>query len=136
MLCILSVDSWQHLSRCLKFVSQVRSDFCGRVFIHRMVCVLLQFLSASQKITELLNDVERLKQALNGLSQLTYSSGSPTKRQSQLVDTLQQRVRDLQQQLAVSVPGTEGWGRRSELVSVTVCERVCECECVAVSVCV
>lgn len=71
-----------------------------------MVNAFLPFLSVSQKITELLNDVERLKQALNGLSQLTYSSGGPTKRQSQLVDTLQQRVRDLQQQLAVSVcPG-------------------------------
>lgn len=68
----------------------------------------LQPPSVSQKITELLNDVERLKQALNGLSQLTYTSGSPSKRQSQLVDTLQHRVRDLQQQLAVSVQGTRG----------------------------
>ncbi|XP_076781558.1 uveal autoantigen with coiled-coil domains and ankyrin repeats isoform X2 [Arvicanthis niloticus] len=59
-----------------------------------------QIEAKDNKITELLNDVERLKQALNGLSQLTYSSGSSTKRQSQLVDTLQQRVRDLQQQLA------------------------------------
>lgn len=59
-----------------------------------------QIEAKDNKITELLNDVERLKQALNGLSQLTYSSGSPTKRQSQLVETLQQRVRDLQQQLA------------------------------------
>lgn len=59
-----------------------------------------QIEAKDNKITELLNDVERLKQALNGLSQLTYSSGGPTKRQSQLVDTLQQRVRDLQQQLA------------------------------------
>lgn len=55
-----------------------------------------------QKITELLSDVERLKQALNGLSQLTYTSGSPTKRQSQLVDALQHQVKALQQQLAVS----------------------------------
>lgn len=74
----------------------------------------LQPPSVSQKITELLNDVERLKQALNGLSQLTYTSGSPSKRQSQLVDTLQHRVRDLQQQLAVSVQGTEGRGQLSE----------------------
>ncbi|XP_060231440.1 uveal autoantigen with coiled-coil domains and ankyrin repeats isoform X2 [Meriones unguiculatus] len=58
-----------------------------------------QIEAKDNKITELLSDVERLKQALNGLSQLTYS-GSPTKRQSQLVDTLQHRVRDLQQQLA------------------------------------
>lgn len=54
------------------------------------------------KITELLNDVERLKQALSGLSQLTSPSGGPSKRQSQLVDTLQQQVKSLQQQLAVS----------------------------------
>lgn len=59
-----------------------------------------QIEAKDNKITELLNDVERLKQALNGLSQLTYTSGSSTKRQSQLVDTLQHRVRDLQQQLA------------------------------------
>ncbi|XP_055990903.1 uveal autoantigen with coiled-coil domains and ankyrin repeats isoform X3 [Sorex fumeus] len=52
------------------------------------------------KITELLNDVERLKQALNGLSQLTYASGSPSRRQSQLVDSLQLQVKTLQQQLA------------------------------------
>nr|XP_020041268.1 uveal autoantigen with coiled-coil domains and ankyrin repeats isoform X3 [Castor canadensis] len=53
-----------------------------------------------RKITELLSDVERLKQALSGLSQLTYSGGSPTRRQSQLVDTLQHQVKTLQQQLA------------------------------------
>lgn len=61
------------------------------------------------KITELLNDVERLKQALNGLSQLTYTSGSPSKRQSQLIDTLQQQVRSLQQQLAVSTRPAGPW---------------------------
>ena len=60
------------------------------------------FSSLFNKITELLNDVERLKQALNGLSQLAYSSGSPSKRQSQLMDALQHQVRSLQQQLAVS----------------------------------
>ncbi|XP_027270639.1 uveal autoantigen with coiled-coil domains and ankyrin repeats isoform X2 [Cricetulus griseus] len=59
-----------------------------------------QIEAKDNKITELLNDVERLKQALHGLSQLTYTSGSPTRRESQLVDTLQHRVRDLQQQLA------------------------------------
>ena len=61
------------------------------------------------KITELLNDVERLKQALNGLSQLTYGSGSPSKRQSQLIDGLQQQVRSLQQQLAVSTWDLQGF---------------------------
>lgn len=59
-----------------------------------------QIEAKDNKITELLNDVERLKQALNGLSQLTYTSGSPSKRQSQLIDTLQQQVRSLQHQLA------------------------------------
>ncbi|KAM5337952.1 uveal autoantigen with coiled-coil domains and ankyrin repeats isoform 2-T2 [Glossophaga mutica] len=59
-----------------------------------------QIEAKDNKITELLNDVERLKQALNGLSQLTYTSGSPSKRQSQLIDTLQHQVRSLQQQLA------------------------------------
>lgn len=54
------------------------------------------------KITELLNDVERLKQALNGLSQLTYTSGIPAKRQNQQVEMLQNQVKTLQQQLAVS----------------------------------
>ncbi|KAF7473293.1 Hypothetical predicted protein [Marmota monax] len=42
----------------------------------------------------------KIKQALNGLSQLTYTSGSPAKRQSQLIDTLQHQVKALQQQLA------------------------------------
>lgn len=72
-----------------------------------MVYVSLQFLSVSQKITELQRDVERLKQELNDLSQLTYTSGSLSKPQSQLVDTLQHQVKNLQQQLAVSVQGTE-----------------------------
>lgn len=60
------------------------------------------FLFVCFKITELLNDVERLKQALNGLSQLMYTTGVPSKRQSQQVEMLQSQVRTLQQQLAVS----------------------------------
>ncbi|KAM6203146.1 uveal autoantigen with coiled-coil domains and ankyrin repeats isoform 3-T3 [Rhynchocyon petersi] len=59
-----------------------------------------QIQEKDNKITELLNDVERLKQALNGISQLPYMSGSPSKRQSQLVETLQHQVKSLQQQLA------------------------------------
>ncbi|XP_058150410.1 uveal autoantigen with coiled-coil domains and ankyrin repeats isoform X2 [Dasypus novemcinctus] len=59
-----------------------------------------QIEAKDNKITELLNDVERLKQALNGLSQLTYTTGSPTRRQSHLVETLQHQVKSLQQQLA------------------------------------
>ncbi|XP_061671394.1 uveal autoantigen with coiled-coil domains and ankyrin repeats isoform X6 [Syngnathoides biaculeatus] len=53
-----------------------------------------------KKITELLTDVERLKQALNGLSQLAYTSNAPSKRQTQHIDTLQTQIKNLQQQLA------------------------------------
>ncbi|XP_022623993.1 uveal autoantigen with coiled-coil domains and ankyrin repeats isoform X1 [Seriola dumerili] len=53
-----------------------------------------------KKITELLTDVERLKQALNGLSQLAYTSNAPNKRQTQHIDTLQAQIKSLQQQLA------------------------------------
>ncbi|XP_051012558.1 uveal autoantigen with coiled-coil domains and ankyrin repeats [Acomys russatus] len=59
-----------------------------------------QIEAKDSKISELLNNVERLKQALSGLSQLPYVSGSPSKQRSQLVDTLQHQVKDLQQQLA------------------------------------
>ncbi|KAM6257048.1 uveal autoantigen with coiled-coil domains and ankyrin repeats isoform 2-T2 [Porphyrio hochstetteri] len=59
-----------------------------------------QVEAKDNKITELLNDVERLKQALNGLSQLTYTSGIPSKRQNQQVELLQNQVKTLQQQLA------------------------------------
>ncbi|XP_008402865.1 uveal autoantigen with coiled-coil domains and ankyrin repeats protein isoform X2 [Poecilia reticulata] len=53
-----------------------------------------------KKITELLTDVERLKQALNGLSQLTYTSSTPNKRQTQQVDAMQAQITSLQLQLA------------------------------------
>ncbi|NXN29867.1 UACA protein, partial [Nycticryphes semicollaris] len=59
-----------------------------------------QVEAKDNKITELLNDVERLKQALNGLSQLTYTTGIPSKRQNQQVEMLQNQVKSLQQQLA------------------------------------
>ncbi|XP_009867212.1 PREDICTED: uveal autoantigen with coiled-coil domains and ankyrin repeats [Apaloderma vittatum] len=59
-----------------------------------------QVEAKDNKITELLNDVERLKQALNGLSQLTYTAGIPSKRQNQQVEMLQNQVKTLQQQLA------------------------------------
>nr|XP_009684658.1 PREDICTED: uveal autoantigen with coiled-coil domains and ankyrin repeats isoform X1 [Struthio camelus australis] len=59
-----------------------------------------QVEAKDNKITELLNDVERLKQALNGLSQLTYTSGIPSRRQNQQVEILQNQVQMLQQQLA------------------------------------
>ena len=60
-------------------------------------------MSVLPQITELLADVERLKQALNGLSQLAYAGGAPNKRQTQHIDALQGQVKSLQQQLAVSV---------------------------------
>ncbi|XP_045888585.1 uveal autoantigen with coiled-coil domains and ankyrin repeats [Micropterus dolomieu] len=53
-----------------------------------------------KKIAELLTDVERLKQALNGLSQLAYTSNAPNKRQTMHIDTLQAQIKSLQQQLA------------------------------------
>ncbi|XP_066510670.1 uveal autoantigen with coiled-coil domains and ankyrin repeats-like isoform X1 [Hoplias malabaricus] len=53
-----------------------------------------------KRITELLADVERLKQALNGLSQLAYTGNTPNKRHTQHIDTLQAQVKSLQQQLA------------------------------------
>ncbi|NXO76756.1 UACA protein, partial [Sitta europaea] len=59
-----------------------------------------QVEAKDNKITELLNDVERLKQALNGLSQLTYTTGIPSKRHNQQVEVLQSQVKTLQQQLA------------------------------------
>ncbi|XP_038669139.1 uveal autoantigen with coiled-coil domains and ankyrin repeats-like isoform X1 [Scyliorhinus canicula] len=58
-----------------------------------------QIEAKDSKITELLNDVERLKQALNGLSQLSYSANNP-KRPSQQMEALQIQIKDLQQQLA------------------------------------
>lgn len=54
------------------------------------------------QITELLTDVERLKQALSGLSQLAYTSNTPSKRQTQHTDAMQAQIKSLQQQLAVS----------------------------------
>ncbi|KAG8014404.1 Uveal autoantigen with coiled-coil domains and ankyrin repeats [Nibea albiflora] len=44
--------------------------------------------------------LKRLKQALNGLSQLAYTSNAPNKRQTQHIDTLQAQIKSLQQQLA------------------------------------
>ncbi|CAN9506589.1 unnamed protein product [Ophioblennius macclurei] len=57
----------------------------------------LQTEAKDKKISELLVDVERLKQALNGLSQLAYSSSAPKRHN---VETLQAQIKSLQQQLA------------------------------------
>lgn len=58
----------------------------------------LQTEAKDKKITELLTDVERLKQALNGLSQLAYTNAP--KRSTQHTESLQNQVKSLQQQLA------------------------------------
>lgn len=47
-------------------------------------------------------EVVKLKEALNSLSQLSYSTSS-SKRQSQQLEGLQQQVKQLQNQLTVSV---------------------------------
>eukprot|EP00063_Salmo_salar_P057125 XP_014031960.1 PREDICTED: uveal autoantigen with coiled-coil domains and ankyrin repeats protein-like isoform X1 [Salmo salar] len=67
------------------------------------------------QISELLTDVERLKQALNGLSQLAYAgNAAPNKRQMQHIDTLQAQIKSLQQQLAVS----DAESQHREVVSI------------------
>ncbi|KAG2466405.1 RAI14 protein, partial [Polypterus senegalus] len=53
------------------------------------------------KIDELTKEVSKLKDALNSLSQLSYTTSTP-KRQNQQVDLLQQQVKQLQLQLSVS----------------------------------
>lgn len=55
------------------------------------------------QIDDLSREVGKLKDALNSLSQLSYSSGSPSKRlqQNQQLETMQQQVKQLQYQLAV-----------------------------------
>lgn len=55
------------------------------------------------QIDDLSREVAKLKEALNSLSQLSFSAGSPSKRQQQLqqLDGLQTQIRQLQYQLAV-----------------------------------
>ena len=55
-------------------------------------------------------EVAKLKEALNSLSQLSYSTSS-SKRQSQQLEALQQQVKQLQQQLAVSGRVSAAWLR-------------------------
>ncbi|XP_075945756.1 ankycorbin isoform X2 [Anarhichas minor] len=62
----------------------------------------------NKRIDDLSREVGKLKDALNSLSQLSYSSGSPSKRQqqnqqlSQQLETTQQQIKQLQYQLAES----------------------------------
>ncbi|XP_007901302.2 ankycorbin isoform X1 [Callorhinchus milii] len=64
-----------------------------------------------KKINELYKEVTKLKEALNSLSQLSYTSNIP-KRQNQQLETLQQQTKNLQHQL------TEANQRHQEVVSV------------------
>uniref|UniRef100_A0A8C2X133 Retinoic acid induced 14 n=1 Tax=Cyclopterus lumpus TaxID=8103 RepID=A0A8C2X133_CYCLU len=60
----------------------------------------------NKRIDDLSREVGKLKDALNSLSQLSYSSGSPSKRQqqnqqlNQQLETMQQQIKQLQYQLA------------------------------------
>ncbi|XP_037340437.2 ankycorbin isoform X2 [Pungitius pungitius] len=58
----------------------------------------------NKRIDDLSREVAKLKDALNSLSQLSYSSGPPSKRlqQNQQLETLQQQIKQLQYQLAES----------------------------------
>ncbi|XP_073537644.1 ankycorbin isoform X2 [Phyllobates terribilis] len=64
-----------------------------------------------KKINELSKEVSKLRDALNSLSQLSFTT-STTKRQSQLLETLQQQIRQLQNQLV------ETKKQHQEIVSV------------------
>ncbi|XP_034751472.1 ankycorbin isoform X2 [Etheostoma cragini] len=68
----------------------------------------------NKRIDDLSREVGKLKDALNSLSQLSYSSGSPSKRQqqSQQLETMQQQIKQLQYQLA------ESKKQHQEIVSV------------------
>ncbi|XP_073400006.1 ankycorbin isoform X2 [Dendrobates tinctorius] len=64
-----------------------------------------------KKINELSKEVSKLRDALNSLSQLSFTT-STTKRQSQQLETLQQQIRQLQNQLV------ETKKQHQEIVSV------------------
>ncbi|KAM6902710.1 ankycorbin [Xenentodon cancila] len=68
----------------------------------------------NKRIDDLSREVGKLKDALNSLSQLSYSSCSPSKRQqqNQQLETLQQQVKQLQHQLS------ESKKQHNEIVSV------------------
>ncbi|XP_069020047.1 ankycorbin isoform X1 [Embiotoca jacksoni] len=68
----------------------------------------------NKRIDDLSREVGKLKDALNSLSQLSYSSCSPSKRQqqNQQLETMQQQIKQLQYQLA------ESKKQHNEIVSV------------------
>ncbi|KAA0719977.1 Ankycorbin Ankyrin repeat and coiled-coil structure-containing protein [Triplophysa tibetana] len=66
----------------------------------------------NKKIDELSKEVVKLKEALNSLSQLSYTTNTPKRQQNQQVDSLHQQIKQLQYQLA------ESKKRHHEVVSV------------------
>ncbi|XP_076835505.1 ankycorbin [Brachyhypopomus gauderio] len=54
----------------------------------------------NKKIDDLSKEVGKLKDALNSLSQLSYTTSSPKRQQNQQVESLQQQIKQLQYQLA------------------------------------
>ncbi|KAL2100026.1 hypothetical protein ACEWY4_004420 [Coilia grayii] len=66
----------------------------------------------NKKIDDLSKEVGKLKEALNSLSQLSYSGSAPKRQQSQQLEALQQQVKQLQYQL------TESKKQHHEIVSV------------------
>ncbi|XP_039544122.1 ankycorbin isoform X3 [Pimephales promelas] len=56
----------------------------------------------NKKIDELSKEIMKLKDALNSLSQLSYTTSTPKRQQSQQVDSLQQQIKQLQYQLSES----------------------------------
>ncbi|XP_024917756.1 ankycorbin [Cynoglossus semilaevis] len=69
----------------------------------------------NKRIDDLSREVVKLKDALNSLSQLSYTAASPTKRQqqqNQQMEALQQQIKQLQYQL------TESKKQHQEIVSV------------------
>nr|XP_015195735.1 PREDICTED: ankycorbin isoform X1 [Lepisosteus oculatus] len=77
----------------------------------RVECLSSLEQDKDKKIEELTKEVVKLKDALNSLSQLSYTTGTP-KRQNQQMESLQQQVKQLQFQLA------ESKKQHQEIVSV------------------
>lgn len=101
------------LFQSLEFQRPIRGyvqglEFSGILLLQALSCLLIVFLSC--QINEMSKEVTKLKEALNSLSQLSYSASS-SKRQSQQLEALQQQVKQLQNQLAVSGAGAGRPGR-------------------------
>lgn len=80
------------------------SDCCFLLDLEKVHCFMHQmFYVFPSQIDDLSREVGKLKDALNSLSQLSYTGSSPSKRQqqNQQLETLQQQIKQLQYQLAV-----------------------------------